>query len=191
MKLKSQSKIVLTGGPGGGKTTAGELFLREFREELTLVPETATALFKAGYPRVPDPTVVRLMQTSIFHVQKNMEDIYQHLFPEHILMCDRGTLDGAAYWPNSDQDFFSSMGTNLETELARYNAVIFFETAAAGGFPIDLGNRVRIEGKNEAIKLDQKLQRLWSKHPHFIFIPNHSSFLTKIGHAIDALNSLV
>lgn len=191
MKLKSKMKIILTGGPGGGKTTAAELFLREFRERLSLVPETATALFKGGYPRVSDPTVIRLMQSSIFHIQRNMEDIYQHLFPEHILLCDRGTIDGAAYWPAPSSDFFKSMGTTYEDELARYEVVIFFETAAAGGFPIDLGNKVRIEGKNEAIELDRKLFDLWSKHPRFIFIPNHSSFFTKIGQAIDTLNSLM
>lgn len=76
-------------------------------------------------------------------------------------------------------------------QLSRYELVIFFETAAAGGFPIDLGNKVRIEGKNEAIELDRKLFDLWSKHPRFIFIPNHSSFFSKIGQAIDSLNSLM
>ena len=191
MKLKSKMKIVLTGGPGGGKTTAGEFFLREFRERLSLVPETATTLFRAGYPRVPDPAVIRLMQSSIFHVQRNMEEIYEHLFPNNILLCDRGTIDGAAYWPSSNNDFFESMDTTYEAELARYDVVIFFETAAAGGFPIDLGNKVRIEGKNEAIELDKKLHALWSKHPRFIFIPNHSSFFTKIGQAVDALNSIM
>lgn len=191
MKLKSKMKIVLTGGPGGGKTTAAELFLREFRERLSLVPETATALFKGGYPRVSDPTVIRLMQSSIFHIQRNMEDIYQHLFPEHILLCDRGTIDGAAYWPASSNDFFSSVKTTYQAELDRYEVVIFFETAAAGGFPIDLGNKIRTEGKKEAIELDKKLYELWSNHPRFIFIPNHSSFFTKIGQALEVLKTLM
>ena len=54
------------------------------------------------------------------------------LYPERILLCDRGTLDGAAYWPGEPEEFFAAIGTSLEAELARYDAVIFFETAAAG-----------------------------------------------------------
>ena len=184
-------KIVLTGGPGGGKTTAAEFFLREYRDRATLVPETATALFKSGYPRVPDPVAIRLMQTSIYNLQLNVEQIYQHLFPNNVLLCDRGTIDGAAYWPDSDKDFFSTMKTTIEAELKLYDVVLFFETAAAGGFPIDLGNKVRIEGRDEAIELDQKLRKLWSQHPRFIFIPNHSSFYTKIGLAIKELDLLM
>lgn len=191
MKIKPGSKIVLTGGPGGGKTTAAELFMREFRDRLNLVPETATALFKGGYPRVPDPTVIRLMQSSIYNVQENMEAIYHHLFPQHILLCDRGTVDGAAYWPGPYEDFFTSMGTTIEEELGRYEIVIFFETAAAGGFPIDLGNIVRTEGRTEAVELDLKLQELWSGHPNYIFIPNHSSFFTKIEQSISILRKLL
>lgn len=187
---KSIKKIVLSGGPGGGKTTAAEFFLREYRNKISLVPETATTLFKSGYPRVPDPTVTCLMQSSIYHLQKNIEDVYNHLFPNHVLLCDRGTIDGAAYWPESKTNFFESMGTTIEDEFKRYDAIIFFETAAIGGFPINLGNSIRLETQSEAIALDEKLKALWSQHPHFIFIPNHTSFLKKIELAIFELSKL-
>ena len=32
-------KIVLTGGPGGGKTTAADLYRREIGDEVVIVPE--------------------------------------------------------------------------------------------------------------------------------------------------------
>ena len=51
-------RIVLTGGPGGGKTTAGDLFRREFGERVVLVPEAATLLFSGGFPRVEEPPAV-------------------------------------------------------------------------------------------------------------------------------------
>lgn len=45
-------RIALTGGPGGGKTTAADLLRREFSTRVALVPETATMLFTGGFPRV-------------------------------------------------------------------------------------------------------------------------------------------
>ncbi len=189
---KLTRRIAITGGPGGGKSTAGELFAREFRDQISLVPETATNLFKSGFPRIQDNEVIKLTQSSIYQVQRNLEDIYAHLSPERTILCDRGTVDGAAYWPGEhSHKFFESMGTTYEAELARYEAVIFFETAAAGGFPINLGNNVRTEGQKEALLLDLKLQELWSKHPRFVFIANEASFLTKIKKGLDALEKFI
>ena len=47
-------RIVLTGGPGGGKTTAADLFRREIGNRVVIVPEAATLLFQGGFPRSPD-----------------------------------------------------------------------------------------------------------------------------------------
>src|SRR6186713_3191320 len=43
-------RIVLTGGPGGGKTTAADLFRREIGDRVVIVPEAATILFAGGFP---------------------------------------------------------------------------------------------------------------------------------------------
>lgn len=185
------SKIALTGGPGGGKSTAAELFKREYKDLISLVPEVATLLFKGGYPRVDSPLIVESIQSSIFHVQLNIENTFATLFPHHTLLCDRGTVDGGAYWPSGPTDFFKQMGTSLEKELANYDAVIFFETAAAGGLAIDLGNPVRNEDQRKAIELDLRLRDLWSKHPHFVYIKNEPSFLQKILAGIKAMDEII
>jgi hypothetical protein len=184
-------KIALTGGPGGGKSTAAELFKLEYKDFISLVPEVATLLFRGGYPRVDSPLVIESIQKSIFHVQNNLEDTYANLFPHHTLLCDRGTVDGGGYWPHGPDDFYKSMGTILEAELARYDAVIFFETAAAGGFTIDLGNPVRNEDQKKAIEIDLKLKSLWSQHPNFVYIKNEPSFLKKIMKGIEAMDELI
>jgi len=183
-------KIALTGGPGGGKSTAAELFRREYKDLISLVPEVATLLFKGGFPRVDSPLVVESIQSSIFCVQKNIENTFSTLFPHHTLLCDRGTVDGAAYWPLGAEDFFKRMNSSLEAELKRYDAVIFFETAAAGGLSIDLGNPVRNEDQRKAIELDLKLKDLWSQHPNFLYVKNESSFLEKIMAGIKAIDTL-
>src|SRR5512147_1065958 len=124
----NRCRIVLTGGPGGGKTTAADLFRREMGDRVVLVPEAATLLFSGGFPRSRQLAAVLAAQRAIFHVQHNLEDVQSALFPGRILLCDRGTVDGAAYWPGESHHFFEALGTTLDRELARYDAVIFFES---------------------------------------------------------------
>lgn len=183
-------RIVLTGGPGGGKTTAADMLRREFSDRVALVPETATMLFTGGFPRVDEPEPLRAAQTAIFHVQRNLEEVQATSFPRKILLCDRGTVDGAAYWPE-DGDFFEAMGTTLQAELARYHHVIFFETAAVGGLSIASGNPARIETNTEALELDKRLRELWSQHPRFHFVPHGPSFLAKITSGLHTLTEIL
>jgi hypothetical protein len=98
-------RIVLTGGPGAGKTTAADLFRREIGDRVVVVPEAATLLFSGGFPRVKEAHATRSAQAAIYHLQRNLEDIQAARFPERVLLCDRGTLDGAAYWPDDPAGF--------------------------------------------------------------------------------------
>ena len=184
-------RIVLTGGPGGGKTTAADLFRREIGDSVVIVPESATMLFSGGFPRSAQPEAAAAAQQAIFQVQRYLEDIQSVLYPERILLCDRGTVDGAAYGPDTPDDFFSALGTSLEAELARYDGVIFFESAAVGGMTIEGGNPVRNETIAQAVVLDGRLRELWRKHPQFVLIRHHPSFFQKITLGLAALESMV
>lgn len=184
-------KIVLTGGPGGGKTTAADMLCREFAQRVVLVPETATMLFSGGFPRVADDEAKRAAQTAIYHVQRNLEEVQAARYPGKILLCDRGTIDGAAYWPHDTADFFETLGTSLHAELGRYHHVIFFETAAVGGLSITSSNPTRIESSEEAIELDRALRALWSQHPRCHFVPHGPSFLAKITAGLHALTEIL
>jgi predicted ATPase len=191
LPMQRRCRIALTGGPGGGKTTAADLFRRELGESVVIVPESATILFAGGFPRANEIDAGRAVQRAIFHVQRNLEDVQSARYPDRILLCDRGTIDGAAYWPNGDKDFFASMGTSFETELQRYDAVVFFETAAVAGDSIEGGNPVRNESLGEAVALDARLRLLWSRHPRFLLVPHSSSFLRKITAGLAMLQSIV
>jgi len=184
-------RIVLTGGPGGGKTTAGDLFRREIGDRVVLVPEAATLLFSGGFPRVHEPPAVRAAQTAIFHLQRSLEDVQSARFPHRILLCDRGTLDGAAYWPGTPEEYFEAVGTTVDAELKRYDAVIFFESAAVGGDRIEGGNPIRNETVEQAVALDRKLRALWSRHPRFVLVPHNSSFFKKISFGLASLEGIV
>ncbi len=185
-------RIVLTGGPGGGKTTAADLMRREVGERIVVVPEAATMLFSGGFPRHKEIHARRSAQTAIYHVQRNLEDIHSTLFPERILLCDRGTLDSTVYWPSNDgESFYDALETTLQAELARYDAVIFFETAAVGNLSIEGGNPTRTESIDEAIEIDRRLQQVWGQHPNYNFIAHEQSFLKKLEVAIETLTSFL
>lgn len=184
-------RIVVTGGPGGGKTTAAELFRREIGEKVVVVPEAATLLFSGGFPRVADEHARMSAQRAIYHVQRNLEDVQSTRFPDRILLCDRGSVDGAAYWPGDPAGFFAAVGTTEQAELDRYDAVIFFESAAVGGIAIEGGNPARIESNAQALELDRRLRAIWSRHPRFVVVPHNASFMKKIMFGLASLESIV
>ncbi len=189
--VHSRCRIALTGGPGGGKTTAADLFRRELGERVVIVPESATILFGGGFPRYDEPDARRAAQSAIFHVQRNVEDVQSTRYPDRVLLCDRGTIDGAAYWPSGPESYFKAMNTTLELELARYDAVVFFETAAIAGIAIEGGNAIRRETLSEASELDRRLRELWQQHPRFWLVPHSTSFFQKITSALGILQSVV
>jgi len=185
-------RIALTGGPGGGKTTAADMLRREIGDHIVVVPESATMLFSGGFPRCNETEARKAVQRAIFHVQRNLEDLQSARYPHRVLLCDRGTIDGAAYWPTGDpNDFFTEVGTTLDAELRRYDAVLFFETAAVGDLSIETGNPVRIESNAEAVALDTRLRSLWSQHPNFVLIHHSNSFMAKIFEGLHVLGELI
>ncbi len=189
--LKMKKRIVLTGGPGGGKTTALDLIRREFAGTIASVPEAATMIFSGGIERTTNANVLKAQQRAIFSLQKHLEDIQRATHPDCLILCDRGSLDGLAYWPDSEEDFFKQMNTSLEAELARYDAVIFFETAAKSGESIRSNNPVRNESENAAVVLDDKLQKVWSKHPNFNLVGSSESFIKKVMFGIMTIENVI
>jgi predicted ATPase len=192
MKITNVKKrIVLTGGPGGGKTTALDLIRREFSGKIATVPEAATMIFSGGIERANNDHVLKTQQTAIFNLQKHLEDIQRATFDHSIILCDRGSLDGLAYWPGSAEEFFQSMNTNLEEELARYDAVIFFESAAKSGESIKSNNPIRNGSEKAAIVIDDKLQKIWSQHPNYNLIHSSESFINKVMFGITTIEKII
>lgn len=189
--LSKNIKIVITGGPGGGKTTALDLFRREFGSKACIVPEAATTLFSSGIPRASGVDNVRHLQKAIFNFQHTLEDLISAQNQNKLLLCDRGTLDGLAYWPGDEDEFFAEVNSSFEQELARYDAVIFFETAAKAGKGILSNNPYRNEDNQEACALDQRLQQIWSHHPNYYLVESKDSFLTKIVFGIETIDCVV
>ena len=161
--------------------------LREIGDRVALVPEAATILFQGGFPRSHEPHARCFARTAIFHVQRDLEDVQASLYPGRALLCDRGTIDGAAYWPGEVHDYFRAVGSTIDAELRRYDAVISFESAAVGGASIEGGNPMRNETVEEAVALDGKMRSLWSRHPRFVPVPHNPSFFKKISFGLTSM----
>jgi predicted ATPase len=189
---KGPFRVVVTGGPGGGKTTAADLFRREIGDRVVVVPEAATLLFSGGFPRPEGEEMAgRSAQQAIYYVQRNLEDVQAARYPDRLLLCDRGTVDGGAYWPDGADEFFTSVGSTFQDELDRYDAVLFFETAAKGGHGFESENRFRTESQAEAVDIDNRLRDLWQRHDRFVLIPHAHSFFRKMTMALGILESLL
>lgn len=182
-------KIVLTGGPSAGKTTIGLAIEREFRDRVILVPESASLLFRGGFPRKSGGRAQVHQQRAIYHVQKESEAIHRLENQNRILVCDRGTVDGIAYWPEGDIKFEDSLGTTLENELSRYDWVMHLDTSSEAQFETD--NPLRTEDYDLACQINEKIKMVWSKHPRHLIIPNTRRFSLKIELVLEIIEEIL
>ena len=85
-------KIVLTGGPCGGKTDSIEFLSQKLTEQnylVKIVDETANSLLKLGY--MPSENISTFdFQNLLFKIQFLNE--YMSESKTNILLCDRGLL---------------------------------------------------------------------------------------------------
>ena len=169
-------RVVITGGPGAGKTAALELVRRAFCSHVRIVPEAAGILFAGGFPRGGGPENLRAAQRAIYHVQQELERMALAERPA-LVLCDRGTVDGAAYWPGPES-FWVALATTPETEWSRYDAVIHMRTPNRdNGY--DHANPLRLESAREAHRIDERIAEAWRGHPRRIEIPPCPRFLDK------------
>lgn len=182
-------RIVLTGGPGAGKTAVLELVRRALPAQVRVLPESAGILFGGGFPRGDSPALRRAAQRAIFYTQRELETLADESTEASVVLCDRGTVDGVAYWPGPG-DFWAAVGTTLQAQLARYDAVIHLRTPS----PEHGYNRVnplRVETAGEAAAIDERILAAWSGHPRRIVIAATPDFLVKAEEALERIRELL
>lgn len=171
--------VVVTGGPGAGKTAVLEMARRSFCKHIAILPEAAGIVFGGGFPRLASEVGRCASQRAIYHVQREMESAaLGHASEIVVALCDRGTIDGEAYWPRTPADYWASLDTQPDAELRRYSAVVHLRTPALEqGF--DHSNPLRVESAEQAAALDAKIAGAWAGHPRRIEVASTTDFLQK------------
>ncbi|MDD9934002.1 MAG: ATP-binding protein [Myxococcales bacterium] len=184
-------RVVFTGGPAAGKTAVLDVLRRHLAGGVAVLPEAATILFTGGFPRPKDVAGRRHVQQAIFQVQRSIEGIYGIEHPDVPHICDRGGLDGAAYWPGGLSRFLGAMGTTLDSEYRRYDAVIFMETSAYDEHAYPAENPYRTETPAQARKIDRTLREIWEGHPQFFLVGREVKFYEKVASCMLALSQVL
>lgn len=181
-------RVVLTGGPGAGKTAVLELIRLFFCTHVKTLPEAAGIVFGGGFPRGERLEERQAAQRAIYHVQRQLECAAEGQNAA-VLLCDRGTIDGAAYWTGNG-DLFSSVGATLAVEIARYDTVIHLRTPTSAA-AYNHRNPLRHESVEEASAIDARIAEHWATHPRRFFVESTEDFLTKASHALALLRDEV
>lgn len=192
-------KVVLTGGPCGGKTT-GQSRLSTFFENLGwkvfCAPESAH-IYLGGGARFQDMTKKEafVFQQNIIKTMMRVENTFHDLAASRkkdvLLICDRGVMDGSTYLPHEDWEDMKRGNDWHEVDLRdnRYNQIIHMVSAASGAeaFYTLQGHQTRHEGIDRAREIDTITANAWVGHPYFDVIDNSTGFEEKISRLISAV----
>ena len=197
----SITKIVITGGPCGGKSTAMSWIQNSFTQmgyTVLFVPETATELISGGVaPWTCNSNIdYQKCQMGLQMAKERIFEQAAHTMPNEniLIVCDRGAIDNKAYMSDSEfSTVLESLSLN-EVELRDgYDAVFHLVTAAKGAvkFYTTANNQARTETPEEASALDDKLIAAWTGHPHLRVIDNSSDFEDKMKRLISEISSFL
>jgi CYTH domain-containing protein len=194
-------RIVLTGGPCGGKTSALGFISDKLVDKgygVVTVPESATLMHQHGFELTTSNDFVKtiIKQTAIISCQKTLEDSMAAMESisgkPTVVLSDRGVMDAKAYTPAEYWDRLLLQINSSETELrdARYDAVFHMVSAAVGtNFYTNSNNAARFETEIEAVDADKRTQNAWLGHPHLRIIDNSTDFDGKLNRLWKSIES--
>ena len=198
---KQIKKIVITGGPCAGKSTALAWIQAEYTKKgyaVIFVPESATELILAGLSSSTLNSDIAF-QTALLKNQLTKEKLFEEtakkMSSEKILIvCDRGAMDGKAYINQYEyEQMLKYLGLN-EVELRdNYDAVFHLVTTAIGAkeyYTLE-NNKARYESIEEAIQSDKKTLQAWTGHPHLRVIDNSTDFEGKMLRLIKEISAFL
>ena len=205
--MKDIKRIVLTGGPCAGKTTALVRIIEHFSNlgfKVFTVPEVPTMYSQGGWSYLtPNRDLYYEGELAILQTQLALEESFMRLAETctkpTFVVCDRGTLDISAYIsPEMWEDLCQRCGTNGNELRNRYDAVLHLVSAADGAeqYYTTATNSTRYEQANEeglriARDLDKKVNKAWTGHPHLRVINNHDNFDTKLNRVLKEISNVL
>lgn len=200
-------KIVLTGGPCAGKTTALVKVIEHFSSlgyKVFTIPEVPTLFTQAGMNYLTkNKAFFYEGEKATLEIQLALEDKFLRMAEQctkpSIIVCDRGAMDISAYMePEMWDELTRAVGTTTPQLRERYDAVLHLVSAADGAeqYYTTANNAQRYEQMNEeglriARLLDKKVIHAWTGHPHLRVINNHDDFETKMRRVIKEISNVL
>ena len=181
--------VVLTGGPGAGKTAVLELIRLFFCEHVKTLPEAAGIVFGGRFPRSDSPTVASggaardLPHSARARVGRRNRERRRGALRSGHGGLSRPTGLGTG-------DLFSAVRTTRAIELARYDTVIHLRTPTSP-HAYNRDNPLRVESIEEAAAIDVRIAAEWSGHPHRLVVEPTEDFLHKAARTLALLRDEV
>ena len=189
-------KIVISGGPCAGKSSALKHIQKIFTEKgwnVLLVSESATELILGGIAPWTCQSILEYQsyQTQLQLTKEDIFDTMAKTLPSPVLIvCDRGLMDAKAYMTEFDfHKMLDSFSASEQEWLNRYDAIFLLETTAKGKeeYYSHCTNEARSEGLEKARQLDDCTIQAWREHPHCFYFDNSTDFDGKLEKLIQAI----
>ena len=200
--MQNITSIVITGGPGGGKS--GLNGVRQRMEahgyRVIIVPEIASEFFISGLTIGPNGLSNQRFQQAILQEQINREEHYKQLAAEmpgakKLVIFYRGVMDCKAYMRERE---FVHMIHEMKYRIAqlrdeRYAGIFHLESAAVGAkeWYTTANNPARKETPAQAAAKDMQTRQVWVGHPHLRIIKSSPDFNIKMQQLVLAIERLL
>jgi len=185
-------KVVLTGGPCAGKTSALSRVgsaLSEAGIHSLFVPEAATIIFSNGgiFPGLnAEHSRLLRFEEALINLQLSLEKTFRILAENSnhptVLLLDRGIGDISAYMPKPLwAELLNIIHETNPSILKRYDVVCHLVTSADGAPEhYTSANGHRTESAAEAIMMDKRCSDGWKEHTNLHIIDNSTDFDEKM-----------
>lgn len=207
--MKEIKRIVLTGGPCAGKTTALVRVIEHFSSrgyKVFTIPEVPTMFTQSGMDYLTkNSDFFYEGEKATLEVQLALEDKFMRMAETCsepcVIVCDRGAMDISAYMtPEMWEKITKDVGTSTQ-ELRdgnRYDAVLHLVSAADGAeqYYTTSNNASRNEKADEqglqiARMLDKRVIEAWTGHSHLRVINNNDDFNAKLNRVLKEISSVL
>ncbi len=166
-------KIVLTGGPHGGKSKAIKK-LKQMLEEnginVIVVTEAASGVLESGFEG-EKPSYE--FQKAVALYQLTMEAKAENSAKDNtVIICDRGLMDARVYLSDDEFERFKSETNMTEVDLRdRYDAVFHLDSTSVNKEMVYENDHIRDESRDEAQDINERSLKAWCGNFHYRFIP--------------------
>ena len=195
-------KIVITGGPCSGKTSALKVIKDYFGNlgyMVFIINESATELINNGIAPFENNQISRyFFQKMIFKYQYMKELLYEEFIEQidsekpKLILYDRGGMDYKSFLSDEEAlQIMSAENMNEASILAKYDLVIYLKSVANGlsdEYTLE-NNKARTENIEEAKLLDVRTLEVWQHHPNLKRVGIYDTFEEKAKEIINLIEN--